>query len=216
MSDLLVVVPSRGRPQNIVRLESAWAHTASEAKLLVVVDNDDPTAGQYPSANLVTDDRLGLAGTLNREIGNASAHYAFVGFMGDDHVPRTPGWDAQVIAALRNLGTGVVYGNDLFQGENLPTAVFTTADIPRTLGYFCPPGMRHMYLDNVWLAWGRALGGLRYLPDVIIEHMHPAAGKGEGDATYAETNASTVYDSDLKAFEAYLNGAFTADMAKFA
>jgi len=89
---------------------------------------------------------------------------------------------------LERLGTGIVYGNDLLQGEMIPTAVFMTADIVKALGYFCPPTLLHMYLDNSWKDWGQGADCLRYLPDVIIEHMHPGTGKGSFDSVYAESN----------------------------
>ena len=52
-----------------------------------------------------------------------------------------------------------------------------------------PPGMIHLYFDNFWLDFGRAMGKITYLPDVIIEHMHPAVGKAVLDAGYQEVNA---------------------------
>jgi hypothetical protein len=104
----------------------------------------------------------------------------------DDHWPITPGWDQLYLNALDELGgTGVVYGNDLFQSERLPTAPGLSADIVRELGWYAPPQLGHLYCDNFWLELGRRSGRLRYLPDVVIEHRHPDAGKAAFDPTYA-------------------------------
>lgn len=216
MSDLVVIVPSRGRPGNIRRLREAWLETATAASLVVAVDDDDPTLDGYfevaDRRGFVVAPRRGLAGTLNEQALALADSYRYLGFCGDDHVPRTHGWDKRIVDTLDELGTGICYGNDLFQGERLPTAVFLTADIVRAVGYLCPPGLRHMYLDNVWKAWGEGIGRLRYLPDVTIEHVHPHAGKGEADTTYGEV--WPLMGPDSEAFRRYMADGYTADIAK--
>jgi hypothetical protein len=201
---MLVIVPSRGRPQNIDRLIEAWKATVrGKTLLLIVTDPDDPEAPAYEAMQLgqhgnrfghiILDaggKRLRLGGILNW-IGRAYATETpvrAIGFMGDDHVPRTEGWDAAVADALTELGSGIVYGNDLLQGERLPTAAFMTSDIIRTLRWMCPPGLEHLYIDDAWRELGQGMGRLRYLPDVVIEHLHPAAGKAQRDPGYDEAN----------------------------
>lgn len=204
MSDLLVIVPSRGRPANIIELLDAWRYTLAERRtdLLVAVDEDDPERAGYEGAlnyadfELVIRPRERVGPTLNRlAIERAPKHFA-VGFMGDDHRPRSEDWDEAMVAALREMGSGIVYGNDLLQGERLPTAVAMTSDIIQALGYMVPPGLVHMYLDNFWLGLGRELGRIRYLPEVVIEHVHPLAGKAEWDDGYREVNAAETYAAD--------------------
>lgn len=103
----------------------------------------------------------------------------------DDHWPQTHSWDALYLDALEQLGgTGVVYGNDLFQRDLLPTAPGISADIVRELGWYAPPELQHWYCDNFWLELGKRSGRLAYLPDVIIEHRNVQAGKAPDDATY--------------------------------
>ena len=220
MSDLLVVVPTRGRPHNAARLAQAWADTEATADLWFAVDEDDPHLEDY----LNLDVRLqvnppmarGMAEALNTTLtdmlGRTGDRWRKVGFMGDDHVPRSPHWDITVGAALDGLGTGFVYTNDLLQGERLPTAVFCTTNIVRELGYLCFPGARHLFLDDCWLAWGQQIDRIRYLPDVIIEHMHPGNGKAPHDASYAETGQ--LMGPDSVAWEQYRAGRFADDVAK--
>jgi hypothetical protein len=119
-----------------------------------------------------------------------------------------------MLAALRELGTGIVYGNDLYQGEALPTAPAMTADIVRTLGFMAPPTLRHLYCDNFWLDLGKAAECLRYLPNVVIEHMHPAAGKAQWDEGYRRANAPAQYQRDGDAYREYLAGSFVDDVEK--
>jgi hypothetical protein len=45
---------------------------------------------------------------------------------------------------------------------------------------------------------------LTYLEDVIIEHMHPVAGKADWDEGYREVNAQEVYSADALAYNNYI------------
>ncbi len=221
MSDLLMIVPSRERAQNVADLIAAMAETRTmSARLLVAVDNDDSELDAYrlcvPSegAELVVGPRERLGPTLNRLAVQHAPDYFAIGFMGDDHRPRTKGWDERMVAALREMGSGIVYGNDLFQGANLPTAVVMTSDIVRALGWFCPPGLVHMYLDNSWKMLGEALGRLAYLPDVVIEHLHPIAGTAEWDDGYREVNSQEMYARDRETFNRWLAEDFESDIER--
>ena len=223
---MLVIVPSRGRPHNIADLFVSWYETEASATLVVAVDDDDPTLPEYRALfdvarddhyQLVVGPHLRLAGTLNavamsRIMREGVLDTDIIGFMGDDHRPRSPHWDRDVKAAFTGVTHAIVYGNDLLQGYNLPTAVFMTAGMIKTLGYMVPDGLVHMYLDNVWREWGDYMGRRVYLPNTIIEHMHPIAGKADWDARYEEVNAGSQYVADELAFRTYMNsGRMTAD-----
>jgi len=212
METLLVIVPSRTRPHNIARLQQAWTDTGATADLLVLVDDDDPELAGYEAlgVSLVVGPRQRIGPLVDQYAVAAAKDYDVVGFMGDDHCPRTPGWDARIREA--STPWSVVYGNDLFQGENLPTAVFQGSGLIRTTGRFNPPGCEHLYLDNYWKTLGERLGTLTYLDDVIIEHVHYMAGKAVEDDLYREVNSPTMYDHDATAWAAYANDGMQADL----
>lgn len=212
MADLTMIVPTRGRPDNLWQLWLAFRDTiTADTRLVVVVDDDDPYLSAYehrldwaagdPRLTLLVGPRLRLGGTLNAAAPVYAGQSRAVGFMGDDHRPRTVGWDRRYLDVLGELGTGLVYGNDLIQGEALPTQVAMSSDIVLATGYMVPPGLVHLWIDNAWLALGRALGGIRYLPDVVVEHMHPIAGRAEWDEGYAEVNADALFEADKASFE---------------
>lgn len=103
----------------------------------------------------------------------------------DDHWPVTVGWDRLYLNALDALGgTGVVYGDDLFQRERLATTAGLSTNIVRELGWFAPPVLQHWYCDNFWTELGRRSGRLAYVPGAVIEHRNVQAGKAPDDATY--------------------------------
>lgn len=105
----------------------------------------------------------------------------------DDHWPVTVGWDVLYLNALNDKfdGTGVVYGNDLFQGPRLPTVPGISTDIVQELGWYAPPQLGHWHCDDFWRELGGRSGRLCYLPNVIIEHRNVQAGKAPNDETYA-------------------------------
>jgi hypothetical protein len=55
------------------------------------------------------------------------------------------------------------------------------AQIVKALGWFGLPEINHMYVDNVWADIGNGAGCLKFLRDVILEHMHWTFGKGPID-----------------------------------
>ncbi|MCX5202474.1 hypothetical protein OG897_13580 [Streptomyces sp. NBC_00237] len=222
--DLLVIIPTRGRPASVPALVQAWDDTGATADLLFAVDTDDPELAEYKKhqAALKGDDRFRftygkrrrLVGTLNQQAAKAAKGYRFLAFMGDDHRPRSAGWDERIRICLSG-GPGIVYGNDLLQGEAMATAVAMTSDIVATLGYMAPPSMVHLCVDLCWVDWGRGMGRITYLDDMVIEHLHPANGKAELDAGYEEVNGDAMVTADSAAYYEYRDGgALEADLAK--
>ena len=218
MKDLVILVPSRGRPQNIEDLLFSLQETKTASELIVIVDDDDETLDQYIELGckvmMIAKQGKGMARPLNFAANVFKDDYRHFAFIGDDHRPRTEYWDQKLIDALDEVGTGIAYGNDLLQGENLPTAVAMSGDIVRALKGMVPPGFIHLYLDNFWMQLGRDLKSFIYLPDVIIEHLHPVAGKAEWDENYRSVNAQEVYSADAKAFDKYIKSEDYQDLLK--
>jgi hypothetical protein len=211
---MCVVVPSRGRPENAERLAQAFKDTGAEADLYIVIDNDDPKWNEYAKSEnykkLPADNKTGgCAKSLNTgavlllDITKYPLYDYFV-FMGDDHLPRTPGWDKAFIQALGH-NTGIVYGDDLLQGANLPTAYGMSRDLVNELRGMTFPGCVHLFFDNFVKQLGLDLEYLKYLPDVIIEHMHPIAGKAQMDEGYERVNQPKWYEKDLLTLQRYLS-----------
>lgn len=218
MSEMTILVPSRGRPNNIKRLIDACAETMTEdTRILVLVDDDDPHLAEYqaiPGIDMQVGPRLRIGGTLNA-VAPVEAQQTFaIGFFGDDHLPRTKGWDSRFLATLKEAKVGIAWGNDLYHGENLPTAVVMTSNIVTTLGYFVMPGGVHLFLDNFWLAIGKGLESAHYLDDVVIEHLHPFFGKADHDTTYTEANDTKVWSADEATFNNYVATQLQADLEK--
>lgn len=220
MIDLVTIVPTRSRPEAVERVVEAWQATRAfdeGAELLFVVDRDDPRCAEYRAA-LITcpigvssayaDVWRPLVPKLNTIATSlAVGKYAYaIGFAGDDHLPRTVGWVGRYLAALRRLGTGIVYCDDGYQGANIPTQWAMTADLVRSLGRMVPAPVDHLYCDNAVRDLGRGADCLTYLPDVLIEHMHPVVGKARTDAQYDRVNGREQYRHDRAAYRGWARG----------
>lgn len=215
----LVICPSRARVGNIAALLDCWELTEATAQLAVCLDVDDPDLNAYldvigDRAEVVVGEWRSLCDWVNHVsfVLDWASDFDIVGQFGDDNHPRTPGWDRAVADAMQPMG--VVYGNDLHQGERLPTAAFVDAEIIHRLGYMVPPEIQHLYMDNYFKALGERLGTLTYLPDVVIEHMHPHAGKAAMDDGYRDVNSRHAYRAGRSGFERYMATRFDEDIAR--
>jgi hypothetical protein len=208
-----IIVPSRHRPHNIKELQQSLIDTHTMSRLFVVVDEDDETLDQYLSLeNNFTEvltferGRKGMADPLNNAARQliTDERWEYFIFVGDDHRPRTLQWDKVWRTNLDDLVTGLVYGDDLVQREQRPTAIGMTRSIVEELNGMIPEGFAHLYLDNFWLRLGQDLNAIRYLPETVIEHLHPIAGKGDWDAGYQEVNSAEINNADSQMFHTYI------------
>lgn len=222
-----MLVPTRGRPQSIDPVVDAFESKLSAigSTLLFIIDEDDPSydayivALQWPirhftNVRLIVQKPRRLGPTLNTWGPHFAREYSAVGFMGDDHRPRTPGFDRLLLDALDKTGGGVAYGNDLIHGAAIPTAAVISSDIVLALNRFVPFPGTHLWFDNAWKTLGERLGQLTYLDDVVIEHMHPIAGKSEWDPTYTAANAGDVDSSDHALYDDWVQHDLDEDIAR--
>ena len=204
MNTNLVIIPARGRPDKAEFAFHELKRLSKISDFMIGLDDDD--ADNYPEIDGVireVNPRLKMNGTLNLLATKYADKYETITFMGDDHVVRTDGWDEKLYEPIKTRGFGISYGNDLFQGENLPTMVMMSTNIIKELGFMAPPKLIHLFMDNFWKVFGQVLGCLDYKGDVIIEHMHYMAGKSKVDAQYQEVNSSDVSSHDALAFKEY-------------
>jgi hypothetical protein len=229
--ELLIIIPTRGRPENAARVIEAWEATNAfeVASLLFAIDEDDPHKDEYLETILPTGpaapyrhdkvaltmrERVPMAPRTNLEAALFADQFYALGSAGDDHLPETPGWAHTYLAELKALGSGIVYGDDGFQHASLCTEWAMTSDIVRKLdGRLIPAPVDHLYADNSVMELGKVSGMIRYLPHVKITHMHPAAGRAQGDEGYDRVNARTQYAADGEKFKTWRRTQLPADIS---
>ena len=204
---ILVVTPSRGRADRLADMITETLRTSGPGTHIAVgVDDDDPDLAGYGELREAVrrtgrvfwhrGPRRSLGGWTNHIAAwPRAARYPYLASLGDDHVPQADGWDEALTAAIESAGgTGIAYGDDKHQHENLPTAPVISADIVRVLGWMVLPGLVSQYADNAWRDIGALAGCMTYVPGAVIEHVHPDAGKAPRDATYDEGHAHWAQD----------------------
>lgn len=214
---LAVIVPTRGRPQNVRPVMDAWAITEAslDADVIWAIDEDDPQLDAY-RAELSA--YAGIPWVLHRAFPEwlpmvhkleltarevvERDRWSAVGFAGDDHLPRTVGWAASYLAVL-TAAPGIVYGRDGMragQEHPLPTQWAMSTSIVSALGRMVPAPVEHLFCDNAIRDLGRTADCLTHLPHVLIEHMHPMVDKAEWDGGYRAVNSEERYASDHAAY----------------
>ena len=215
-----MIVPSRGRPGNVARFVRAVAKTSTaQTDIVFGFDNDDPDLQKSISAAhsaqvstiVVTGPRKGLGAWTNELAATFTDDYRALASFGDDHVPQTRGWDEMLLGAIAGMGgCGIAYPDDGIR-DDVGEAWVMSADIVRALGWMCEPTLKHWWVDEVITVIGREADCLTYLPDVMVRHNHPAAGRSQFDATYWD--AFEGVPADKQAYETWRAERMEADVA---
>ena len=219
MKNIAVIMPTRSagglRNASAQAAFSSWQKTTSgHSDFYYGMDTDDYHQYTVPAdAKTLINERLRLVPKLNKMAEQLQDSYDYLLFIGDDHRFVTKGWEEVFISDADALGgVAILYGNDLLQGEALPTAVLVGTAITKALGYMAPPCIQHMYADNFWKDIGTALSIIKYYPEIIIEHRHFSVNKSKVDSQYREVAA--LHMGDKIAYQQYLANGFAADVAK--
>jgi hypothetical protein len=220
VKDLLVITPTRGRPWHLQRLAVALADTcALGTDLAFYVDDDDPRLREYRELGLpgfLTGPRDTLTALTNRIALERAGEYRFLASLGDDHVPRTPGWDRELCGEIERMGgTGFAWGD----GSRwvIPEAIVMSSNIvdeEKGLGWMALPRCGHYKIDDAWLMLSCATGLGRYRHDVMVEHMQfgipynpldPNSGmKALKDQTYADALQPEKMSADVVGYLEWL------------
>ena len=215
MNSNLVILPTRSRPESAERCINALKEHSVMSDFCIAIDDDQ--ADLYPRLDGViyeVNPRLRMNGTLNLVANKYADKYETIFFLGDDHLVQTPSWDEYLSKAIAAKGYGLAYGNDLLQKQNLATAVMMSTNIIKAVGYMAPPKLVHLYMDNYWMILGQRLGTLWYFDKVIIEHLHPVAGKATWDEGYVEANSNEVGNADRLELHRYMEEDFAGELEK--
>lgn len=114
------------------------------------------------------------------------------GWLADDTVPRTPGWDALLEESAGRFG--FAHANDDWhshdptnryefeRGDDMSAGLCWGGDLVRAVGWWALPGLRQAGIDTAWTAMLGPLGLTRYRHDVVVEHKHYRTGKRAEDA----------------------------------
>lgn len=209
---ILTIIPSRGRPKECARTIDSFLKTSKNSDLAVLLDEDDPLLSEYlnisPKMFWWTEKRDTITNRINRFTLQNLNDYKFFHLTNDDVIYHTKDWDVSFINKLEEYGHGIIYGDDLFQRENLPTFPFISQEIVKAVGWLQMPLLNRYYGDMVWKYIGQNAGCIYYCHYIIIEHMHQLAGKGEYPVDM------DIYEKDGQVLAQWLATSATRDINK--
>ena len=214
MSRILLIVPTKGRPEKHLEFYESFKDNSTDTDLIFVLSLGDIQYPRIPGVKYETVDSPTMSGKLNTTAVKYANDYDYIAFMGDDVRIRTEAWDAKMLQEISSIPNVIAYGNDLYQGEELPTAVLMDTNIIKTLGFMSPPEFRHLYIDNYWKSLGTKLSSLKYFSEIILEHLHFTIGKAVEDNTYKESSSSEAFLHDRQAYHNYIANKLNSDVNK--
>lgn len=177
----MFILPSRGRPSNIVRLMEAFDKTGATTPVWLRLDDDDPQP-EYKRKGWIVE--IGPRLPLSEIYAEAYRKYPdlpWYGFIADDVVPLTKDWDRKLIETAGRDGMAVPSGGESNGG--CPHFVLG-GELVRSIGWLALPGLDRLYIDTAWKHIAERLGVLRYCPEVVLEHRHFSNKKALFDCTY--------------------------------
>lgn len=214
-SKIAILIPTRERPHKIQTLHTEWfklTNASIHTDCIIILDADNEAA--YPRLEgfrylvVNTNGQRGMNVPLNAAAKFLCYDYDYIGFWGDDNLPRTRDWNLRMLDVLVNQGSfSMVYGNDLLQGPNLPCQIIMDSLYVKYMGYMAYPKLTHLYTDNFWKYLGQKLNNIHYVHDVIIEHVHYAVGKALPDNMYIINNETSNSERNRLVFESIPNDA---------
>lgn len=222
MKSLLIILPSRGRPDRIQECLDSYIMTTSGefSEISVQLDHNDPKIDEYKKVLKKYEGRVSydicrrpsdnpkvycITRIINRKFytDNNRDYYCVIN---DDMVFETVDWDKKLaiewaISTCREPNMLAKHGE--WKG-NTPIAGFPIISvidgrICREIGWLQMPELDGCCGDNCWFLIGLQAKNLLYNPDVVFYHNHQSFGKSEMDDTY-----SPVYgDNNAGAMEDY-------------
>lgn len=192
-----ILLPTRGRPDNIITLHSSLLNTKSgDVEIILYIDHDD---NSYPDYILEDLDKSIPNKIIRGPRKTLSSCYQdcylqssgdIVMFAGDDLIFRTDGWDEVVREKFEEIPDRIIFvhGDDGVWQANFGTHGFLHRRWCDALGYVVPPYFACDWSDTWVNEVANRLNRRVYIP-ILIEHMHPNHGKAPEDKTHEERRA---------------------------
>ena len=216
-----LLCPTRNRPANVIRMTDSALSMASspdDVEFAFYCDDDAPGSvpeiiADGPGVKVVTGPRIVLSDMWNKCFEACTGQIAMQ--CDDEAVFRSPGWDAQVRDAFDAIPDRIafVHGSDGHQPPTFGALGFLSREWVQAAGRFTPPYFSCDYGDTWINDVANAIGRRVFVPGLVIEHLHPIAGKAQWDETHGERLARGSRDS-VAALYASLAGEREADAAK--
>lgn len=209
---IAVIVPVLGRPAHVQPLVKSFmeATPAKDARLYFVAQRSDAAeleaignADWLDETILVDDIDRSWARKINRGFERTTEPWML---LGADDLRFHDGW-VDLIRDLLRTHAGVIGTNDLGNPNTMAGTTSTHPLVRRSYAKICGTidersrvvheGYDHNYPDTELVATAKRRGLYVHRLDCVIEHMHPAWGKGTEDPIYVLGQRNMARDAAL-------------------
>jgi hypothetical protein len=218
-----ILTPTRNRPDNCQRFIKSIYQTTKNIgtiELLFYVDKDDPSIGAYmslqkhcydefpgfPRVQFSFGDPIPVCDSWNFMAKDSMGDVIIMG--NDDLIYRTPEWDSILRKELSTIKDDIycAWFDDGINGEKHCAFPIISRKWVETLGYcFAPAGTFNFGYNDTWVFdVGKRVRRLKYIPNILVEHMHFSNSKAEMDDTYARNRTQergNLYQKDKIIFD---------------
>ena len=159
--------------------------SAGEHEFLFYVDEDDPSKDKYDVPHIIGP-RVRLGVVWNYLARQAKGDYLMMG--NDDLIFRSDNWAERLRDVLPPNEVGVACFDDgINQGRHFAFPIVTRAWY-EAVGQFTAEVFTFGFHDTWIFDIAKRVNRAFYIGDVLVEHLHPTAGKRPEDQTYKERN----------------------------
>ena len=197
MSESIWLLSTRGRPKMCQEVLDACEQSGMTSPGVVYVDE---TVDEYQDIRLPENWTIHYSpewGSLAASLQWCFERYPDAksyGWLADDTLPRTPGWDKLVEEAAGDWKLAYCWDDWLCldqveiyaieQCSNITSGLCWGGELVRTVGrWSIPPGVVQAGIDTAWTELVRPLGLFEFLPDVLVEHQNWRTAKRPLDPT---------------------------------
>jgi glycosyltransferase involved in cell wall biosynthesis len=200
---------TRGRAMQAIRCRSEWLRLADDPKRvehIFAVDADDEEAEvffRFPS--IIMDSNGGPVAAWN--VAAKSSTGQILVQLSDDWKPFR-GWDTAIVDAIGDASKPAVLAvSDGHRKDDLLCMAILTRERYKQQDHLFHPEFFSMFSDN-WFSRQAFVDGvvIDARDRITFEHVHPAFGKAEIDATYARSNDSYHYKTGEGIFRRLCEG----------
>jgi len=194
-----ILVPSRERLNLKLTLISSIITTVDDINNIVLyfgIDDDDPTkeivekiTNAIPFVKIIPIHNEGKFIGINKIWNILAKHCSeeIFGYIGDDMIFRTNGWDTKILAEFTsaNLPSDqikLVHCNDGYHGAKLSVNAFVHRKYYDLMGYFCRPEFLINWSDQWMYQSFKAFDRVCYIQEILIQHNHWVFGNRPKDA----------------------------------
>jgi len=216
---IAILTPSRGRPEKLERFIKSVDKTSSTENTIyhfVGVDRNDPELETYLSSYKKTREELlhnfiilnsseqkpvGIIWNDLQRLAEGMYHPDYYIMGNDDLVYQTNNWDIILEKTIRQLKDPyhVLWFNDGINGDKLAAFPIVSKEWVKAVGSFCPTIFEFLCNDLWIFDVAKSLDHLKFIPEVVTEHLHFSQNKSLNDSTYRmhRDNGATSRDLSL-------------------